>query len=773
MEDIRMACRLLSPKAFMGTIDVKDAYFLVPVHKSHRKYLRFLFRNCLYEFTCLPFGLNQAPYIFTKIMKPVVNFLRSHNFLSVIYLDDILCFGNNFDSCKRNLESTVAVLESLGFVLNLRKSSLIPNTSCKFLGFILNSTNLTLSLTPNKREILRKLVQSFQKKNFCRIRDFAKLIGSLVAACPAVEYGTLYCRSLETAEIQALDVNNNNFEARMVLPVSISQDLEWWQQQLPSASRKIRSGNYVREIFSDVSPTGWGAFCEGNRAHGLWKREEQSLHINTLEIMVAGIALRCFASDLIDCEILLRVDNSTAKAYINKLGGTRFSHLHNLAKDIWRWCEERQIWVHAAYIPSRDNSEADHESRITNVDTEWELADYAYKDIVKRFGQPLIDLFASRANAKCAAYCAWERDPDAVAIDALTIKWSDLEFFAFPRFAIMAKQSTPPACSKTFPGCREVIREAYVRRNLPAESLDILIASLTSSTLQQYNSALRDWWTFSQQKSRDPFATSATAVLEFLTYKFNSGASYGTLNSTRSAISLISSEYLSGNAYISRFLKGVFKLRPCKPKYESTWDTAPVLEELAKQHPLETLDLQALTNKTILLLALCTAHRSRTFSLISIDNLTTTPAGIEIKIPEQIKTSRPGAFQPLLILPFFKEKPELCAASAIIRYLKVTKALRGEEKKLFISIRKPYKAVSSQTIGKWIKSMLAECGVDERFTGHSVRHAATSKAASKGISIETIRKTAGWSQNSQVFAKFYQRPISQAASNFAVAVLSE
>lgn len=138
-------------------------------------------------------------------------------------------------------------------------------------------------------------------------------------------YSELYQRA------QTLDVNNNNFEARLMLPDFISQDLEWWQQKLPFASKKIRSGNYVKEIFSGALPTGWGAFREGNSAHGLWKREKQSLHINTLEIMAACIALRCFVSDLSNCEILLRIDNSTAKAYINKLEGTHFSHLHNLA----------------------------------------------------------------------------------------------------------------------------------------------------------------------------------------------------------------------------------------------------------------------------------------------------------------------------------------------------------------------------------------------------------------------------------------------------------
>lgn len=75
-EDLRSACKLLDNDMYMGTIDLKDAYFLVPVDQTSRKYLRFSFENKLYEFTCLPFGLSTSPFIFTKLMKPVVNYLN-------------------------------------------------------------------------------------------------------------------------------------------------------------------------------------------------------------------------------------------------------------------------------------------------------------------------------------------------------------------------------------------------------------------------------------------------------------------------------------------------------------------------------------------------------------------------------------------------------------------------------------------------------------------------------------------------------------------------
>lgn len=85
MEDCRTAQRLMQREGYMVTVDFKDAYYLVPITKEHRKYLRFLFEGQLYEFTVLPFGLNCAPLILTKIMRPIVTLLRKRGLMSVIY----------------------------------------------------------------------------------------------------------------------------------------------------------------------------------------------------------------------------------------------------------------------------------------------------------------------------------------------------------------------------------------------------------------------------------------------------------------------------------------------------------------------------------------------------------------------------------------------------------------------------------------------------------------------------------------------------------------
>lgn len=94
----------------MGKLDLQDVYYMVPIHKKYRKYLKFSFDDKLFEFNCLPFGLNIAPYMFTKIMKPVISFLRNLEFMSVIYLDDLLLLGKSYSNCLRNINASVELL---------------------------------------------------------------------------------------------------------------------------------------------------------------------------------------------------------------------------------------------------------------------------------------------------------------------------------------------------------------------------------------------------------------------------------------------------------------------------------------------------------------------------------------------------------------------------------------------------------------------------------------------------------------------------------------
>lgn len=287
-----------------------------------------------------------------------------------------------------------------------------------------------------------------------------------------------------------------------------------------------------------------------------------------------------------------------------------------------------------------------------------------------------------------------------------------------------------------------------------------MLASLSSNSIKQYDVCLKRWFAYSRDNHLNFYEESIPSILSFLTYLFNSGSQYGSLNSYRSALAMLMGSNVSNDDRVTRFFKGVFRLRPPTPKYDITWDTSLVLDELAKWYPNEELSLEKLSRKCAMLLALTTAHRVQTLSKICIQNIVESDLQLTIKIPDLIKTSRVGVNQPTLHLPFFSQKPQICPAKTLLAYLDKTRGLRRDCNYLFISHRKPHAIVGPQSISRWIKSTLDECGVDVSiFSAHSTRHASTSRARLLGLSVDTIRKTAGWSGTSSTFARFYDRTI--------------
>ncbi|XP_026823727.1 uncharacterized protein LOC113561474 [Ooceraea biroi] len=227
----------------------------------------------------------------------------------------------------------------------------------------------------------------------------------------------------------------------MTLPPEIKEDLLWWKAIFSDTSQcnNIRSGQFATEIFTDASLTGWGAVCGGSRTHGFWSTGDKQNHINYLELLAVFHGLKCFASHLHGCDILVRVDNSTALSYINRMGSIKFPHLSALARAIWRWCADRELFIYAAYIPSTLNLEADAESRVISEDSEWTLDQGYFNIIDSTFGPFDIDLFAALINAKCPRFVSWLPDPMAHAVDAFSLDWSQFYFYAFPPFILVLR----------------------------------------------------------------------------------------------------------------------------------------------------------------------------------------------------------------------------------------------------------------------------------------------------------------------------------------------
>ena len=164
MDGLKTATSLMSPGCWMASIDWKDAYYSVPIDKDQRKVLAFNWKDKTYQYTCLPNGLSCAPRFFTKLTKVMFAELRKKGFISTSYIGDCLVFGDSFKACEANVEETAKMSVNAGFVVHPEKSVVIPTQKIMFLGFLLDSKDMTVKPTAEKVEKLKVRVSSFCPK---------------------------------------------------------------------------------------------------------------------------------------------------------------------------------------------------------------------------------------------------------------------------------------------------------------------------------------------------------------------------------------------------------------------------------------------------------------------------------------------------------------------------------------------------------------------------------------------------------------------------------
>ncbi|KAJ8024051.1 hypothetical protein HOLleu_36667 [Holothuria leucospilota] len=114
------------------------------------------------------------------------------------------------------------------------------------------------------------------------------------------------------------------------------------------------------------------------------------------------------------------------------MGGTKSPKCNVIAKSIWLWCIQQNIWISAAHISGFRNEYADYLSRLKQTTTERSLSKQVFHQIGAINGSPEVHLFASRVNTKLPTSVSWKPDAVALTIDAFSLDWKDYKFHDFP-----------------------------------------------------------------------------------------------------------------------------------------------------------------------------------------------------------------------------------------------------------------------------------------------------------------------------------------------------
>ena len=305
------------------------------------------------------------------------------------------------------------------------------------------------------------------------------------------------------------------------------------------------------------------------------------------------------------------------------------------------------------------------------------------------------------------------------------------------------------------------IRQKLSEQGHSRLTIDIILASWRDSTKRQYQSSLTKWFDFCIQKGIDIISPSLAEAMGFLTALFERNLSYSSINTARSALSsflqLQSPTPFGQQPIVKRFMKGIYELRPYFPKHNSIWNVKTVFSYFRSQNSATELSLKELSIKVAFLLCLLSGQRCQTIVFLDIKEMDSLEDRYVFHIQEKLKQSQAGYhIKPLEFRKYPIDK-KLCIFTHLQEYIRRTENLRLSNTKLLLSFIRPHAPISTDSLARWIKSVLASAGIDtNKFTAHSTRVASSSHLAQRNLSFTDIIAAVGW-KSEHTFQNFYNR----------------
>jgi hypothetical protein len=434
MESARSIQEAMTPGLWACSIDLTDAYFHVPINKHFRKYLRFSVMGETYQFRALPFGLVIAPRVFTAIMLEIARVLRIQGVAIHQYLDDWLVKNADPEATSHQVQAILTLLETVGLLVNLKKSELVPKQVFEFVG-VLYDLAQGRAFPPHKRVMkIQDSIQEFMTADTKPAVKWLSLIGLLNSVSDQVPLGRLRLRPIQFHLREHWTMALDSREMQVVITPEIKQHLCWWTEtQALEEGVPLTRFKPDLTVFTDASSEGWGAHLKGIEVSGVWNSEERKLHINILEMKAVKLALERFATTIQSKAVLIATDNTTVLSYLNNQGGTRSWSLMDVTNEVFQVTQSLQVSLRARHIPGRLNVLADRLSRRGQaLPTEWSMHPAVLESLWHQWGKPTIDLFATRHNNKLSLFVSPVPDDLALDVDALMISWNHLYVYAYP-----------------------------------------------------------------------------------------------------------------------------------------------------------------------------------------------------------------------------------------------------------------------------------------------------------------------------------------------------
>lgn len=427
------------PGDHLTSWDVKDAFYHGRIYPAHRKYFRFIVNGVVYEPRVLPFGMRLSPWVWTKMIRPVVAALRLQGFRLIAYVDDFAATGRrSVPSTKtdatRGRADILKFLKTLGVQVHPHKGEAGGTRQLPLLGFLVDRPRKLVLLPATRlhkllskaKALLSEAARRSRRVNSRRLQQFSGRAVSCYLVIPSARF---YLRRLYDAHCtKGRDSTLSHGAVR---------DLQWFAHlnTEPGIGRALWPTT-LGKLTTDASPYGWGGHWQHLLpAAGFFTAAERNLHINVKKVAAVRFCLLAFGAQLLGAEglLLLRVDSRVAMHVINGFSSRSPALMRELRK-LHAVPKLYRVALRAAWLPSVANVWADSLSRQSDAD-DWRLTPSMFDLLQTRYGCHTVDRFATPLNTLCQRYNSHTYAAGSEAVDAFSVGWAGDNNWINPPFS--------------------------------------------------------------------------------------------------------------------------------------------------------------------------------------------------------------------------------------------------------------------------------------------------------------------------------------------------
>ena len=231
MDTMKKVLNLVQKGDWCINLDLKDAYFRIEIHKSHRQYLRFYYKKVAYQFRALCFGPTVAPRVFTKVTAVVAAYLRKQSMGLATYLDDWLTLNRTQFQMLQDRAKLLNLLFELGFIVNKKKSSLEPIQTVNYIGGLFHLRDGVVYPTSERIVGLKSAVLSILQGQQTA-RDYLVLLGKIASCLDLIPNARLFMRPIQLHLLQNWSPKRMSLSHQIPFIPTLNSHFQWWLQEV-------------------------------------------------------------------------------------------------------------------------------------------------------------------------------------------------------------------------------------------------------------------------------------------------------------------------------------------------------------------------------------------------------------------------------------------------------------------------------------------------------------------------------------------------------------